>query len=373
MISVQQIKPLTSIRAFAALWVVFMHLNGEFSSLCPALKHFNWIIGFGWSGVDLFFVLSGFILCYTHVTRNADISLNAYFQFVWLRIARVYPAYLVALATIIIFVLTARICGLPLTDAHYPAGVLVPELLMVQTWAGTNGHGWNAVDWSVSAEWFAYLFVFPIATLLLRWIKRAWLYSLLAALLLAGLSETLPWPHRHTLGIFVPPPIAMITLEFLAGAMLCGLKRQWNSLPARTLNAMLGLSIGAALFLMAWPSLAGDGCRPAMVGCFGLAILALSYERGIMSGFMSTPVLVYLGEISYSLYLTHQIVQRVLKVMFHPDRFDELATFPRLLFFVLYLVAILGAAAMLYHLVEQPSRRYLRKVSPFENRNHHRP
>ena len=73
----------------------------------------------------------------------------------------------------------------------------------------------------------------------------------------------------------------------------------------------------------------------------------------------------YLGEISYSLYLTHQIVQRVLKIVLHPDRFDGLAWPARLLIFLIYWFVLLGAATALFHLVEQPGRRILRKLAPF--------
>jgi peptidoglycan/LPS O-acetylase OafA/YrhL len=110
-----------------------------------------------------------------------------------------------------------------------------------------------------------------------------------------------------------------------------------------------------------------------LVACFGLAILALSYKQVMLSGVLSIRVLVYLGEISYSVYLTHQIAQRVLKVVLHPDRFDGLSAFTRLMFFAIYLVAIVGVAMALFHLVEQPCRRYLRKISPFEKNYRRQP
>src|ERR1700690_405432 len=215
---VQQIKPLTSLRAFAACWVVSMHFSEEFCSLCPALKHLQWFTGSGGLGVDLFFVLSGFILCYSHSTRDAGVSVRAYFQFIWLRLARVCPAYVAALAAILTFVLTARLFGLPTTGTHYPPKVLLPELFMVHMWPWRSYRvGWNAVDWSVSAEWFAYVFVFPIANLLLGWIKAIWIYLLVTAVLLAGLE--FHWPLGNGDWVTAPSPVILVTLEFLAGAM----------------------------------------------------------------------------------------------------------------------------------------------------------
>ena len=292
-----------------------MHFNGEFCALCPPLKHLQWFTRFGGSGVDLFFVLSGFILCHSHLTRDAGLSLRAYLQFIWLRIARVYPAYVVAMLAMVTFVLAARHMGLSITEAHYSSWVLLPELFMVHMWAWQNPQfgGWNAVDWSVSAEWFAYIFIFPIANLLLTRIRAIWVYLVAAALLLAGLA--IPWPGAHRDGTPGLSPAIIITLEFLAGAMLYGLRRRWNSPPVKAVNAMLILAMGTAVFLLAWPSLSGIGHRPLLVACFGLAILTLSYKEVMLSGLLSARVLVYLGEVSYSLYLTHQIVQRTLKVI----------------------------------------------------------
>jgi len=199
-----KIKPLTSIRAFAALWVVFHHLNNEFSSLCPPLRHCNWLFISGNRGVDLFFVLSGFILCYSHYDKKPAHPLRMYFHFVWLRVVRVYPAYLAAMIMAIAFVLYARHLGLPVIKWNYSSDVILPEFFMIQMWSLDNYRlGWNNVDWSVSAEWFAYLFIFPIASILLARIKSGWLYTLAAAIFLLGLS--LPWPTGNVQWVQPPP------------------------------------------------------------------------------------------------------------------------------------------------------------------------
>jgi peptidoglycan/LPS O-acetylase OafA/YrhL len=271
-----------------------------------------------------------------------------------------------ALAAIVTFVLIARHFGMPTTEAHYPFSVLLPELFMVHIWAWKSRRlGWNSVDWSVSAEWFAYLFVFPVANLLLNWIKAVWIYLLIAALLLVGLAFPWSWRGLGGGGEF-SPAIIQITLEFLAGAMVYGLRRRWNSPATRAISSMLGLAIGLAILMLVYPNPFGNALRPMLVACFGLVILALSYPHGTLSGFLSARVLLYLGEISYSLYLTHQIVQRILKVVLHPDRFAGLSATTRLIFFLIYITAIIGAAVALFHLVEEPCRSYLRKHSPFE-------
>jgi peptidoglycan/LPS O-acetylase OafA/YrhL len=357
MASVKNIKPLTSIRAFAALWVVFFHLQGEFYSLCPCLKHFEWFIRFGASGVDLFFVLSGFILCYNHVERDKALSLDSYLEFIWLRIARIYPAYIAALLAAVGLVFAAWLFGIQDTKSHFPINILLKEALMIHVWRwGDYIPGWNYPDWSVSAEWFAYLFIFPIAIVLLRRIKNIWLYLLMAGIFLAGLAVRFSNMFQ----------IETVILEFLAGAMLYGFRRQKNILTNGMPDITLGITFGIALLTMADPPFLEVGNTLILVGCFATSILILSYQSGIISALLSARILVYLGEVSYSIYLTHGIVQRVLKIVLHPGRFDQLSPFKSFLFFSIYLIAILGAAMSLYHLVERPCRDFLRKKSPLK-------
>ncbi len=346
----KQIRPLTSIRAFAALWVVVMHFDNEFTALIPAWTHVGWLTSAGARGVDLFFVLSGFILCYNYAGLSEETGSKSFFRFLWLRLARIYPAYLAAIVVMVLFVATARHWGLPITADRYPTSVLIPEVLMTHMWSWRSYRiGWNVVDWSVSAEWFAYLFIFPLAVFLLARIKAARWQIFLTATLLAALS--LPWPGNRTGWTQLPPPVVMVSLEFLAGGMIYGLRRQWLAPSGFLLNLLFCLTVGIIVSVLAFPTTAGLAGRPILVACFGLLILVLSYGAGAFSTLFSGWLLVYCGEISYSLYLTHEIVLRVLKVILHPDRFAQLPAQWRVLYFLVYWVMIFGAAAALYHVV----------------------
>src|SRR5579872_5470162 len=91
--SAKEIKPLTSIRGIAAMWVYFSH--------CQFLEAYNpffaRLTGNGFYGVDIFFILSGFILSYVHIedfTAGAAVRSN-YTRFLFLRFARIYPLHFV--------------------------------------------------------------------------------------------------------------------------------------------------------------------------------------------------------------------------------------------------------------------------------------
>jgi len=85
------IKPLTAMRFYAAMWVVLFHYWPKLAvSFTPAF------VDRGYLGVELFFVLSGFILCHVYLPA-ADRGEFKYGGFLWARIARVYPLHLVTL------------------------------------------------------------------------------------------------------------------------------------------------------------------------------------------------------------------------------------------------------------------------------------
>src|SRR5271155_2672880 len=93
------IPGLTSVRFFAAIWVVLFHLSRNWD----ALRKIGGFLRFGYSGVSFFFILSGFILCVNYLPRRFSVH-----DFWLARIARILPAYLVALAVVLPF--TIRAC-----------------------------------------------------------------------------------------------------------------------------------------------------------------------------------------------------------------------------------------------------------------------
>src|SRR5690606_13913763 len=116
------------------------------------------------AGVDAFFVLSGFIL--THVYQSAffeseRVSGKDLFRFLKKRFARIYPLHFVTLIGAIVFLNILR----TFTDSNVELrwDHVIPQLLLFHAWGGLDGISWNFPSWSISAEWFAYLLVFPLA------------------------------------------------------------------------------------------------------------------------------------------------------------------------------------------------------------------
>ena len=91
MTDAQHIRPLTSLRFFAAFWVVLFHYWPALSAAAAPM-----VVGKGYLGVELFFILSGFILCHVYRTEVEE-GRFAYGGFLWARLARVYPLHLATL------------------------------------------------------------------------------------------------------------------------------------------------------------------------------------------------------------------------------------------------------------------------------------
>ena len=175
------LRPLTALRFFAASWVVVYHFWPNLSAgPMPALA------ARGYLGVELFFTLSGFILCHVYLDGVAAGRFR-YADFLWARVARIYPLHLATLAAVGIMALAAQGLGRPV-DAHVLSWASLPaNLTLTQAWGLAPEAGWNHPSWSISAEWFAYL-SFPLfawASLRLR--RRPWLGLGLALVLLWGL------------------------------------------------------------------------------------------------------------------------------------------------------------------------------------------
>jgi peptidoglycan/LPS O-acetylase OafA/YrhL len=100
------IKPLTALRFFAAMWVVLYHYwpNLQGAAAMPAL------VGKGYLGVELFFTLSGFILCHVYLESFGEGRFR-YGAFLWNRLARVYPLHLATLLGVMALGLAATAAG----------------------------------------------------------------------------------------------------------------------------------------------------------------------------------------------------------------------------------------------------------------------
>ncbi len=153
----REILALTGLRALAALWVILFHLRPELKATLPGWERsIDFALMPGYLGVDLFFVLSGFIISYNYAGQLSSFSWRAYTGFLWARLSRLYPVHIFTLFILVILVGLAPWLGLQIEDeAIFTLDGLLRSLVLCHGWTLPIEKHWNIPSWSISAEWAA--------------------------------------------------------------------------------------------------------------------------------------------------------------------------------------------------------------------------
>jgi len=344
----QNIRPLTSLRFFAALWVVLFHYWNNLTGVMPAF------VQKGYLGVELFFVLSGFILCHVYRTSLEDGRFR-YGSFLWARLARVYPLHLATLGGLGLVAWVATSRGLRVDPNILSWASLPANLTLTQAWGFAPVAGWNHPSWSISAEWFAYL-SFPLFAAGVLKLKHR---PLVAVTLAVGFIFAL-YAGFHALAGF---PLTEATIRWgmlrivPCFAYGCALHSLWRERPGDSPRMAL---VGALFSGAAVLTLASSGAPDALI-VTGLGGLIFFLARLAQTGseLFSARPFVYLGEISYSVYM----VCIPWKIVFvnGVNRIFQLndSHLPIGLWLVL-LIGVVPLAALSYHLIEKPSRAWMK-------------
>ena len=356
-VSPADLRPLTALRFVAAAWVTLY-------TCWPFLD-----VGFtphlaskGYLGVELFFVLSGFILSHVYLEAFGTRRFG-YRSFLWARIARVYPLHLVTLLGVMALALGAAAAGIAMQARVIDWSSLPANLLMLHAWGLAPEAAFNHPSWSISAEWFAYLTfpVFAAGAWALR--ARPWLAVAAASAALLALYVVF-----QSLAGF---PLTQATIRwgalrivpcFALGCALYLVHRKGGVPRPGLLSALSVVLIFATASLQIW-----DG---VIVLLGGLLILSLGSLDNVRAGPLSSRFAVWLGEISYALYMV--LIPWTLVAVNGLARVtgSESKTFG----LPLWLGIVLGAvmtAALAHHLVEKPARTWLRKLPKRERDDDH--
>jgi len=149
--AVQHLDALTSLRFFAALYVLMFHYTSISGSIFEGQ-----VVRMGYTGVTFFFVLSGFILAHNY--HQVDFAKpGAIFRYVLARFSRIYPVYLLSLLAGMPFLLVSFgkvTSGVTTTMA---ASSLLVAPFGLQAWFPGTACSLNCPSWSISVEAFFYL------------------------------------------------------------------------------------------------------------------------------------------------------------------------------------------------------------------------
>jgi exopolysaccharide production protein ExoZ len=337
-------------RGLAVLLVVFYHITEIGAVKLDGERYLGNIFSFGSSGVDFFFVLSGFIIMYVH---RLDIGNQSKFTpFLIKRFIRVYPVYwIVTLFTLLIN------CIIPVISSKYDvnfSSIITSFLLIPQ-----KSYPIVVPAWTLMHEVFFYA-MFSLLIVLKSRLSIPIVFSWLLATLILFVSKLcLGFANIPFVGFILSP----YNLEFALGCLAALLI--WKT--KKTLEPIKGpllLSIGILLFSLAslfHPVYTVDPINRLLYGIPSFLIVFSSSLIELASPVSIPWLLLYLGDASYSIYLTNEIFIRVLIDIVTVCKVKTIVGSSLTLTIVVSLTILLGC--LFYSFVERPvlklSRTYL--------------
>jgi len=364
----------TGLRFFAALGVVGYHF---YCAPCePTAPSFlGNLLQAGFTTVSLFFVLSGFILAYNYLGERGGF-VGTTRDFYRARFARIYPIYLLALVVDLPLFLRLLPLAEPAASPGEVARICTATLTLTQAWLEVGRPVWNTMAWTLSAEAFFYA-VFPFLGL---WLARqssrrligvavgVWLLG--AAPFLAGeLASSLGAEGSTSLAVrgldaWSQLPHQLIPLtrlpEFVLGMCLgllfCRRTRQ-GSEAWRTVGLLATGTVLATVIILLPPKPSPLVQLGVLVPLFALAIWLLACGVAWNGLQLGTRPMVRLGGASYALYLLHGSMMGFALALN-----TRTLALPHNAVALLLVPVAVATSLLLFHHVEEPARRWLRKA-----------
>jgi peptidoglycan/LPS O-acetylase OafA/YrhL len=311
------------------------------------------IVSAGSFAVPLFFILSGYVLALRYLSRFAAPASKDVLRFWSLRLGRVYPVHVFTL--LISLGMVAR-HGWP-TDEGHTLRTFAANLFMIHAWTSTLVQSWNYPSWSISSEWFAYLLFPLVAVACCRCGPRqARTLLALAAAVSAAVYAFEPFLVFKGLAVVVPTFIGGMALAMTFPPGSRSVSPRWSE---------AGLIAVAVLPFIVGP---GPAQRALYLAIFFVLIGVLGANGHRAGVLWRSRRSVYLGEISYSLYMTHAIAITLIVRFVAVDVIRAAPFAVRAAVAGGCIVAIAGMAAATYYGVERPMRNWSRRLTAVRKR-----
>jgi peptidoglycan/LPS O-acetylase OafA/YrhL len=331
-----ELAQLTGLRGLAALLVLFGHLKTP-EGMTLDFGIFDPFSRFGGFGVDVFFVLSGFILCHVYADRLlADRGVLR--EFFVARFARIYPLHVLTLVLMLGAHLVSLRAGVTPTEASgYTIDASLLSLLLVSEWVGAVAP--NPVSWSISVEFANYLIFAVVILAMARFRRWSPFVIILCAVVLATIDD---W--RLARGVD----------EFIMGcaAFFCAREFTWRGM------GWLSGPLFVAPFLLSAYGIYSQYWLVALCFAAVVFLLASGSRRDPFQRLCSSRPLVFLGDISLSVYLFQWFIWIGWKHVI--AKTPPFAAHPYLMVLGAA-TTVIGVSVITHPAFERPTRTWLRK------------
>jgi peptidoglycan/LPS O-acetylase OafA/YrhL len=351
-----EIRSHTGLRGLAALLVVAYHL--QYSANHLAIEDATSFFRRSYLMVDLFFILSGFIIFYVHDARNEEtLGRREAMYFFAKRLIRIYPLHLLILLLMLgyrlslaaLFLANGRV---PPTDwSAASLTMLTAQFLLVNAWMPPP-NGWNIPSWSISAEFVAYA-LFPLFILIEARTPRLFAAVAVASILLFYTHSPVDGSLDITGGVGAP---ARCLAGFTLGLLIYRYREIIDFLHVHSLSVMQMGCLFLAVFVMT-----AKVHDSFVIPAFALIIVSTWRDSGILAKIMGGPTMRKLGEISFSIYISHILIIGMIGFAWERSvrKLIPNTIFERVAFITVCYAAVIGLSFFIYRRFERPVREYL--------------
>jgi peptidoglycan/LPS O-acetylase OafA/YrhL len=356
---------LTPLRGITALWVVVFHFNAVIIHFVNPAR--TSLVSKGYMMVDLFFIMSGFII--THVYQEnfkPGLSATNFRRFFVARFARIYPLHFITLLVLI------------LMAAYPPASfgkirslnAIPTNLLLIHSFGIHRIFTWNVPSWSISAEWWAYM-IFPALTIFLSRNKRPAIAALLLFSILSYIAIMYWFPRRDP---FDPTAIVPHNLDstfdygFLRGlaGFIIGMLL-YKLYESGLLRKLFKHDLTALFIVLVSVLCLHIGVNDEIyIILFAAIVFTFAINDGILHRICNNRVLQYLGLISYSIYM----VQLFPAILFWKNKlpgvtYENHSVSAGLrtgaLYCLTHMVLVVALSSITYYVIEKPLRKWINR------------
>ena len=344
------IPALDGSRGLAILMVMLFHYCAALDRTNPVGRLVSGLFGYGWTGVDLFFVLSGFLI--TGILLDSREAENYFSSFYARRVLRIFPAYYASLAVLLFLV--------PLIDP--PIRQLIPAdqwiyVFYAQNWVGVfdyPGRGLFTPYWSLAVEEQFYL-VWPLVIARVAGRRLAWTVAALCvsavSLRFLGLAV-----GASTEAIYTNTLARMDSLLIGAGCaiavrdprLLARFRRHARWLWLAPVVPMLLIQLFLSSRKTVHPAVQGIGYTVIALSYAGLLLGAVLRGNPLLERFLCSRPMRTLGKYSYAAYIWHFVVMRLVR-----KAVTNHVRLPGPLTILLMISTTLLISLLSYHLVER--------------------
>jgi peptidoglycan/LPS O-acetylase OafA/YrhL len=346
----ERLNSIQYLRAIAALLVLYAHaidlqsfLGGSFQ------QHFFYLENFGAIGVDIFFIISGFIIA--HIAEDKK-GAKAAIDFIKRRVIRIVPSYYIISLVLLVLVIAAG--TIPVTKEN-----IIKTFTILPLFDG-GAEFWSPVlflGWTLAFEFYFYLLYFII--ILLK-IMRKEIFIIVILILLAIARHV--FSFNNIQWKFITNPII---LEFCCGVLIALLYRAPLKIPPAVSKTFVAAGI-ILMMLLIWKGSGNfsemadtvDGSSsllrfiywglPSAILVFGILFL----EKESSTPSFTNKWMLLLGDASYSIYLVHLIVYRSLYFVLKRIA-DKIELIPGDILIPVYMYIAIMASLIFYRSVEK--------------------